>query len=104
MLLTTEPTISGQRYTVLRILFGAGFRRGRQDPAYLLDLAVGDALAALELKAHQVDAHAVIGVHVSTSVIEPGISGFFGATVMGTAIKFEDERQQEEKRQDEPFL
>ena len=98
MLLTTEPTISRQRYTVLRILFGAGFRRGQQDPAYLLDLAIGDALAALEIKAHQIEAHAVIGVHVSISVIEPGISGFFGASVMGTAIRFENEGPPDESQ------
>jgi len=91
MLLTTEPTIAGQRYTVLRIISGVGVHTGRRNPEYLLDLAVGDALAALEIKAHQLDAHAVIGVHVSISVSAFEIGGGFCATVMGTAIRFEDQ-------------
>lgn len=88
MFLTTESTISGQRYTVLRIISGVGVRGSLQNPAYLLDMAVGDALADLEMKAHQIGADAVIGVHVSTSntTLELGMN--FCATVMGTAIKF----------------
>lgn len=92
MLLTTEPTISGQRYTVLRVISGAGIRSGMRDPAYLLDVAIGDALAMLETKAHQIGADAVIGVHVSTSMTSLELGMGYSATVMGTAIKFIDRR------------
>ncbi|HEU5375670.1 MAG TPA: heavy metal-binding domain-containing protein [Ktedonobacteraceae bacterium] len=89
MFLTTEPTISGQRYTVLRVIYGVGVRGSLRNPAYSLDVAIGDALAILEQKAHQIGADAVVGVHVSISnmVLELGMN--FCATAMGTAIKFD---------------
>lgn len=90
MLLTTEPTISGRRYTVLRVISGVGIRNGMRDPAYLLDTAIGDALAMLETKAHQIGSDAVIGVHVSTSMTSLELGMGYSATVMGTSIKFID--------------
>lgn len=89
MLLTTEPSISGKAYTVLRVVFGVGYEySGSPD---LLERAVGEALAALERKAHQLEADAVIGVHLSTSGVGPetSLNGGFCVVVMGTAIKFQ---------------
>lgn len=87
MFLTTEPSIANKTYTPLRVIFGAG-SSADSHPSYKnverLEVAIEQALAALEREAYRLEADAVIGVHTSISA-----TGWtHNAVVVGTAIKF----------------
>ena len=89
MFLTTEPSISGRPYSILRVIFGvgcvteSGLSELSQARAFkiVIEIALGD----LAKQGSQLGADGVIGVHLSTSI--EGIWHY--ATVMGTAIKFQ---------------
>lgn len=85
MFLTTEPSVPGRTYTVLRVVIGVGsvfFYSNKPTPA--LRTAIEQALAELEHEGLQVGADAVIGIQLSTSETPDG----FRASMIGTAIKF----------------
>lgn len=89
MFLTTEPSISGRPYSILRVIFGVGcvnesaFLESTQARAF--EIAIEVALGDLAKQGGKLGADGVIGVHLSTST--EGV--WHNATVMGTAIKFQ---------------
>lgn len=97
MFLTTEPSLFGQKYHVMRVIHAMGvfythsFFSNLSKNANDLDSIIETALHELEGAAVNLGADGVIGVHHTTSVA--GVAGELGhtlivVTVMGTAIKF----------------
>jgi uncharacterized protein YbjQ (UPF0145 family) len=87
MFLTTEPTISGKNYDVLRVIFATvtvDTKNNVKTHSIQWDAAIENALGKLHANAINSGADGVIGVHISTSQF----GGWVSATVMGTAIKF----------------
>ncbi len=88
MFLTTEPSVPGRTYMVLRVVVGVGSVTERSSSdfksSHAWRSAIGQALAELEREGLQVNADAVIAIQLSTS--ETG--AYFHATAIGTAVKF----------------
>ncbi len=87
MFLTTEPSLTGKNYNILRVIFATVTldtdNHLKSYPRHW-DTAIENALGKLHANAMNLGADGVIGVHVSTT----DFAGRISATVMGTAIKF----------------
>ena len=81
MFLTTELSLAGKNYNPLRVIYATETAKSGKSP----DTAVETILNQLYAKAMGLRADGVIGVHISISTD----GGWFTATVMGTAIKFQ---------------
>ena len=94
MFLTTEPGVQSRRYEPLLIISGIGVIRRQfamentEDAlVQLWDLAIGQALAALEREGLDIQADGIIGVHVNTSETVSHLQ----AIAIGTAIQFPED-------------
>lgn len=89
MFLTTEPSLPGRAYVPMQVIFGVGSANDRDlsgpKSERKWNMAISQALAVLAQEATQLGANGVIAVHLSTS----DSGGYIHATVMGTAIKFQ---------------
>ena len=81
MFLTTEPSIQGRQYQVIKVVH-ATVNGKSGDRGY--DQAIDTVFSKLESKATSLQADGVIGIQISTSVW----SEWCQVTVIGTAIKF----------------
>ncbi len=87
MFLTTEPSVAGRKYTVIRVISGVGSTDDfRNLDARIWNRMVDAALAELQSKATQLGADGVIGVQISSSSLPASIS----VVLIGTAIKFQN--------------
>lgn len=93
MILTTEPRIHNKSYEPILIISGIGVVRRQfaldnleDSLVQLWDLAIGQALAALEREGLDIYADGIVGVQVSTSESTSHLQ----AIVMGTAIRFQE--------------
>ncbi|HEU5369773.1 MAG TPA: heavy metal-binding domain-containing protein [Ktedonobacterales bacterium] len=85
MFLTTEPSLQGQRYNLLRVISGAGCQTTATYNEHAWNEAVKQALIDIEKQAEQLGADGIIGVQINTLVLNDECN----AIAIGTAIKFQ---------------
>lgn len=85
MFLTTEPSLQGQRYIPLRVISGAASMPTEVYNEYAWNKAIKQALANIERQAEELEADGIIGVQVTTLVLDNECN----AIAIGTAIKFQ---------------